>query len=73
MTPETKDRNRVKRYDPAGVWLAIGLTIGSAIGLIYGYAIDNVTLGLVLGGGGGMLIGLSIGASIKNSREDPTK
>lgn len=73
MAPESKDENNVKRYNPAGVWLAIGLTFGTAIGLIYGYAIDNVTLGLVLGGGGGMLIGLSIGASIKNSREDSKK
>ncbi len=49
--------------------MAIGLTIGSGVGMVYGYAIDNFTLGLVLGAGGGMLIGLSIGAAITNRKK----
>jgi hypothetical protein len=49
--------------------MAIGLTIGSVVGMVYGYAIDNFTLGLVLGAGGGMLIGLSIGAAITNRKK----
>jgi hypothetical protein len=71
MKSEKKDQQvPEKQYSKAGIGLAIGLTIGTGIGMVYGLAIDNFTLGLVLGAGGGMLLGLSIGASADNREKD---
>jgi hypothetical protein len=45
-----------------GYYIALGLVIGGAFGLLMGMMIDNMTLGMILGSGGGLTLGAGIGA-----------
>jgi hypothetical protein len=47
-----------------GYYIALGLVIGGAFGLLLGIAIDNTTLGMILGVGGGLTMGCGIGAYV---------
>jgi hypothetical protein len=42
--------------------LALGLVLGGGIGLIIGFATDNVGVNIALGGGIGLVLGLGLGA-----------
>jgi hypothetical protein len=45
-----------------GYYIGLGLVIGGAFGLLLGVVIDNTTLGMILGVGGGLTMGCGIGA-----------
>jgi hypothetical protein len=47
-----------------GYYIGLGLVIGGAFGLLLGIAIDNTTLGMILGVGGGLAVGCGIGAYV---------
>ena len=42
-------------------YLGIGLVLGGLLGVLFGTFMDNISMGIVFGGGGGLVIGLAIG------------
>jgi len=45
----------------AARFLAIGLVLGGGIGIMAGAFVDNISMGIVFGAGGGLIVGLAIG------------
>lgn len=45
-------------------YLGVGLVLGGLLGVIIGGFADNIPMGIVFGGGGGLIIGLAIGYAL---------
>jgi hypothetical protein len=53
----------------SGLWaLPLGLVLGGLIGTAVGIAIEDITLWMILGAGGGLVIGLAVRTAIANRR-----
>ncbi len=69
---EKKENQIPKKTNYTGLGLTLGLIFGSSTGLLYGMALDNLAAGFALGIGGGMCLGLAIGAGLdqRNKQND---
>jgi hypothetical protein len=51
----------------SGWWaLPVGLVLGGLIGAGVGLIVDNFNLWMILGAGGGLVLGLAVGAALQN-------
>ena len=50
------------------VWwaLPVGLVLGGLVGLGVGVLLDDITQWMILGAGGGLVLGLAIGAALQS-------
>ena len=52
-----------------GWWaLPFGLVVGGLFGLGMGVVFDDITQWMILGAGGGLVLGLALGAALQNRR-----
>ena len=45
--------------------IPLGLVLGGLIGIVVGMVLEDVTLWMILGAGGGMVLGLAAGAALQ--------
>lgn len=46
--------------------IPLGLVIGGLLGLLFGILIDQTPLWMILGAGGGLVLGLAVGAALQS-------
>jgi MFS family permease len=64
----TKKQIKQKRYRQGhfmGIGIAIGMFIGFLFGFLVGIIMEDMTMFIILGPGGGVAIGVSIGAALE--------
>jgi hypothetical protein len=72
-----RHHDRVTNNEEAGVpsistGLVVGMLIGIPVGLVLGLAVfDNMAMGLVLGGGAGGVLGVTLRAARGSQRQSP--
>lgn len=69
IAPEAREKNR--REQKLGTYMAIGMCLGMSIGVALGSAMGNISVGMCLGMGVGMCLGVALGAN--QSKNDGNK
>ena len=59
--------NTKSRFTSVG--LGIGLVLGGLAGIIFGGMVNDIPMGIVFGGGGGLILGLAIGYALDRRAE----
>lgn len=59
-----------KETDYTSMGISLGLCFGSALGLLFGMLLDNLTLGLCYGPGIGLCLGIVISSVMKKTNGD---